>query len=36
MSGITVKVKKQKELKREVKVTVPSSFVEAKKMQRFE
>ena len=36
MSGITVKVKKQKELKREVKVTVPSSFVEAKKMKRFE
>ena len=36
MSGITVKVKKQKELKREVKVSVPSSFVEAKKMQRFE
>ena len=36
MSGITVKVKKQKELKREVKVSVPSSFIEAKKMQRFE
>ena len=36
MSGITVKVKKLKELKREVKVSVPSSFVEAKKMQRFE
>ena len=36
MSGITIKVKKQKELKRELKVSVPSSFVEAKKMQRFE
>ena len=36
MSGITVKVKKQKELKRELKVSVPSSMVEAKKMKRFE
>ena len=36
MSGLTIKVKKQKDLKREVKVTVPSSVVEAKKMQRFE
>ena len=36
MSGISVKVKKQRELKREVKVSVPSSVVEAKKMQRFE
>ena len=36
MSGLTVKVKKQKDLKREVKVSVPSSVVEAKKMQRFE
>ena len=31
MSGISVKVKKQKELKRELKVSVPSSVVEAKK-----
>ena len=36
MSGISVKVKKQKELKRELKVSVPSSMVEAKKMKRFE
>ena len=36
MSGISVKVKKQKELKRELKVSVPSSVVEAKKMKRFE
>ena len=36
MSGINVKVKKQKELKRELKVSVPSSVVEAKKMKRFE
>ncbi len=36
MSGITVKVKKQKELKRELKVSVPSSMVEAKKMKRFQ
>ena len=36
MSGLTIKVKKQKDLKREVKVSVPSSVVEAKKMQRFE
>ena len=36
MSAISVKVKKQKELKREVKVSVPSALVESKKMQRFE
>ena len=36
MSGISVKVKKQKELKRELKVSVPSSVVESKKMKRFE
>ena len=36
MAGLTVKVKKQKDLKREVKVSVPASVVEAKKMQRFE
>ena len=36
MSGISVKVKKQKELKRELKVSVPSSVVEAKKMKRFQ
>ena len=36
MSGISVKEKKQKELKRELKVSVPSTVVEAKKMKRFE
>ena len=36
MSGISVKVTKQKELKRELKVSVPSSVVESKKMKRFE
>ena len=36
MSELDIKIKKQKGLKREINVSVPSSLVEAKKRNRFE